>query len=100
MTDDEQSSVADDAVSNRSDDTAIDEGEGARANGEELSGEEHRAQTLAGEHAEPNVESTEEQESAESAEAEAEAEVEEEQVAVAPKGRSEERRVGKECRSR
>ena len=57
MTDDEQSSVADDAVSNRSDDTAIDEGEGARANGQELSGEEHPAQTLAGEHAEPNVES-------------------------------------------
>ena len=44
MTDDEQSSVADDAVSNRSDDTAIDEGEGTRANGQELSGEEHPAQ--------------------------------------------------------
>jgi transcriptional antiterminator NusG len=93
MTDDEQSSVADDAVSNRSDDTAIDEGEGARANGQELSGEEHPAQTLAGEHAEPNVASTEEQESAESTEAEtaeAEAEVDEEQVAVAPKGPIEE----------
>jgi transcriptional antiterminator NusG len=90
MTDDEQSSVADDAVSNRSDDTAIDEGEGARANGQELSGEKHPAQTLAGEHAEPNVESTKEQESAESAEAEPEAEVEEEQVAVAPKGPIEE----------
>jgi transcriptional antiterminator NusG len=85
MTDDEQSSVADDAVSNRSDDTAIDEGEGTRANGQELSGEEHAAPALAGEHAEPNVESSEEQGTAE-----AEAEVEEEQVAVAPKGPIEE----------
>ena len=85
MTDDEQSSVADDAVSNRSDDTAIDEGEGTRANGQELSGEEHPAQALAGEHAEPNVESSDEQDTAE-----AEAEVEEEQVAVAPKGPIEE----------
>ena len=33
MTDDKRSSVADDAVSNRSDDTAIDEGEGARSTG-------------------------------------------------------------------
>ena len=93
MIDDEQSSVADDAVSNRSDDTAIDEGEGARANGQELSGEEHPAQSLAGEHAEPNVESTDEQESTETAEAgpaEAEAEIEEEQVAVAPTGPIEE----------
>ena len=65
MTDDEQSSVADDAVSNRSDDTAIDEGEGTRANGQELSGEEHTAQALAGEHAEPNVESSDDQETAE-----------------------------------
>ena len=85
MTDDEQSSVADDAVSNRSDDTAIDEGEGTRANGQELSGEEHTAPALAGEHAEPNVETSDDQETAE-----AEAEVEEEQVAVAPKGPIEE----------
>ena len=34
MTDDEQSSVADDAVSNRSDDTAIDDGEGVLRNGQ------------------------------------------------------------------
>ena len=77
MTDDEQSSVADDAVSNRSDDTAIDEGEGTRANGQELSGEEHPAQALAGEPTEPNVESPDENETAE-------------QVAVAPKGPIEE----------
>jgi transcription termination/antitermination protein NusG len=85
MTDDEQSSVADDAVSNRSDDTAIDEGEGTRANGQELSGEEHPAQALTGERTEPDVESSDEQDTAET-----EAEVEEEQVAVAPKGPIEE----------
>jgi transcriptional antiterminator NusG len=93
MTDEEQSSVADDAVSNRSDDTAIDEGEGGLANGRELSGEEHPAQTLAGQHAEPSVDSADELESAEAIEAEgaeAETEVEEEQVAVAPKGPIEE----------
>jgi len=93
MIDDEQSSVADDAVSNHSDDTAIDESEGARANGQELSGEEHPAQTLAGEHSEPNVASADEQEGAESAEAESadeSAEVEEEPVAVAPRGPIEE----------
>jgi transcription termination/antitermination protein NusG len=93
MTDDEQSSVADDAVSNHSDDTAIDEGEAARANGQELSGEEQSAQTLAGEHPAPSVESSDEGEGAEAAEvetAETEAEAEEEQVAVAPKGPIEE----------
>src|SRR5436190_2522626 len=93
MIDDEQSSVADDAVSNRSDDTAIDEGEGARTNGQELSGDEHPAQTLAGEHAEPNAAPSDEPDSTESAEAEpaeAEAEIEEEQIAVAPKGPIEE----------
>jgi transcriptional antiterminator NusG len=84
MTDDEQSSVADDAVSNRSDDTAIDDGEGARANGRELSDEEQPAQTLAAEHAEPDVES------AEAGSDEADAEVVEEEVAVAPKGPIEE----------
>jgi transcriptional antiterminator NusG len=94
MTDDEQSSVADDAVSNRSDDTAIDDGEGARANGRELSGEEQPAQTLAGEHT-AQVESAEatEEPATESAEAEgeeADAEIAEEQVAVAPKGPIEE----------
>lgn len=40
MTDDEKSFVADDAVSNRSDDTALDDGNGAHANGRELSGDE------------------------------------------------------------
>src|SRR3954471_20758446 len=35
MSDDEQSSVTDDAVSNRTNDTALDESEGARANGRE-----------------------------------------------------------------
>jgi transcription termination/antitermination protein NusG len=35
MSDDQQPSVTDDAVSNRSDDTALDDGEGARANGRE-----------------------------------------------------------------
>src|SRR4051812_43180002 len=35
MSDDEQSSVTDDAVSNRSDDTALDESEGVQANGRE-----------------------------------------------------------------
>ena len=99
MTDDEQSSVADDAVSNHGDDTAIDDGEGARTNGRELSDEEQPAQTLAAEHAEPVVEAGESRESADEHEvadvaeaesAEAEAEVEEEQVAVAPKGPIEE----------
>src|SRR6185295_3655439 len=88
MTDDEQSSVADDAVSNRSDDTAIDDGEGARANGRELSGEDQPAPTLTAEHAESDVESSEGHEGAEADQAEAE--VEEEQVAVAPKGPIEE----------
>src|SRR3954469_24103809 len=86
MIDDEQSSVADDAVSNHSDDTAIDESEGARANGQELSGEEHPAQTLAGEHSEANVERGDEQKVAEAESAE----VEDEQVAVAPRGPIEE----------
>ena len=86
MTDDEQSSVADDAVSNRSDDTAIDEGEGTRANGQELSGEEHPAQTLAGEHAEPNVESADESQDAEEASEAEIAAAEAAQAAVAPKG--------------
>ncbi len=93
MTDEEQSSVADDAVSNRSDDTAIDDGEGARANGSELSNEEQPAQTLAVEQAEPDVESAEEQDATDSVEAEseeAEVEEEEEAVAVAPKGPIEE----------
>jgi transcription termination/antitermination protein NusG len=89
MTDDEQSSVADDAMSNHGDDTAIDEGEGARDNGQELSGEEHPTQSLAGEHAEPSVDAADELER-EPESAEAEAEVEEEQVAVGPKGPIEE----------
>jgi transcriptional antiterminator NusG len=98
MTDDEHSSVADDAVSNHSDDTAIDEGEGARANGQELSGEEHPVQTLAGEHSEPNAEAADEQEVADAPEAEsAEADVEEEQVAVAPRGPIEETPVEEEA---
>src|SRR5215213_4600571 len=93
MTDDEQSSVADDAVSNHSDDTAIDDGEAARANGRELTGEEQPAQTLAGEHVEPKVEAAEAEEGTESPEVEsdeADAEVAEEPVAVAPKGPIEE----------
>src|SRR4051794_17320518 len=95
MIDDEQSSVADDAVSNHSDDTAIDEGEGARANGQELSGEEHPAQTLAGDHLETNVESFDEQEQVATEAADAEsadeaAELEEEPVVVAPRGPIEE----------
>jgi transcription termination/antitermination protein NusG len=92
MTDDEQSSVADDAVSNRSDDTAIDEGASAPANGQELSGAEHPAQSLAGEHSEsvePSVEPADEQEAAET-DAGIEEEVAEEEVAVAPKGPIEE----------
>ena len=92
MIDDEPSSVTDDAVSNHSDDTAIDEGESTRANGQELSGEERPAQSLAGEHLEPNVELSDEHEhaAADVETAESEAEVEEEQVAVAPKGPIEE----------
>jgi transcriptional antiterminator NusG len=88
MTDDEKSSVADDAVSNRSDDTAIDDGGGARANGRELSSEEQPAQPLAADDAKPDVESVNEQEVNESAETES-VEVEEE-VAVAPRGPIEE----------
>jgi transcriptional antiterminator NusG len=40
MTDDDQASVADDAVSNRSDDTALEEAEGAHANGQQSAGGE------------------------------------------------------------
>jgi transcriptional antiterminator NusG len=89
MTDDEQSSVADDAVSNRSDDTAIDEGESTRANGQELSGEEHPGQTLTGQHTEPNAESAGDSEDVEASEAEIAA-AEAAQAAVAPKGPIEE----------
>ena len=89
MTDDEQSSVADDAVSNRSDDTAIDEGESTRANGQELSGEERPGQTLTGQHAEPNVESADDSEDVQASEAEIAA-AEAAQAAVAPKGPIEE----------
>jgi len=89
MTDDEQSSVADDAVSNHSDDTAIDEGESTRANGQELSGEEHPAQSLTGEHAEPEAEAAGDSEDAEASEAEIAA-AEAEQAAVVPKGPIEE----------
>jgi transcriptional antiterminator NusG len=93
MTDDEQSSVADDAVSNHSDDTAIDDGEAARANGRELSSEEQPTQSFAAEHATAAAESAEEQESTEPRDQEtdeADAQVEEEQVAVAPRGPIEE----------
>ena len=90
MTDDEQSSVADDAVSNRSDDTAIDEGGSTRANGQELSGEEHPAQTLAGEHTEPNVESADDSQDVEEASEAEIAEAEAAQAAAAPKGPIEE----------
>jgi transcription termination/antitermination protein NusG len=43
MTDDERASVADDAVSNRSDDTALEEAESSRANGQDRA--EERAET-------------------------------------------------------
>src|SRR3954469_6899498 len=89
MTDDEQSSVADDAVSNHGDDTAIDEGEGTRANGQELSGEEPSAQSLAGKHTESNAESADDHDVEEASEAKIAA-AEAEQVAVAPKGPIEE----------
>ena len=52
MSDEEQPSVADDAVSNRSDDTAIDEGVAAHANGQEQLSDEHPAPPLAGEQGE------------------------------------------------
>src|SRR5689334_1192425 len=90
MTDEEQSSVADDAVSNRSDDTAIDEGASAPANGQELSGAEHAAQSLASEHAEPHVEPSGDSQDADVASEADIAAAEAEQAAVAPKGPIEE----------
>src|SRR6478609_2891145 len=47
MADDEKPFATDDAVSNRSDDTALDEGEGAQANGRELSADEQAGQAAA-----------------------------------------------------
>jgi transcriptional antiterminator NusG len=47
MADDEKTFATDDAVSNRSDDTALDEGEGAQANGRELSADEQAGQAAA-----------------------------------------------------
>jgi transcriptional antiterminator NusG len=90
MTDEEKSSVADDAVSNHSDDTAIDEGEVARANGHELSNEAHPAQTLATEHTDQKTASAGEHDVEKEESDEADAEVAEESVAVAPRGPIEE----------
>jgi transcriptional antiterminator NusG len=93
MSDDEQPSVADDAVSNRSDDTAIDEGGAAHANGHEKLNEDHPAPPLAGEHAEsrPSVPADEPAaEASESDPGEADEVAEEEEVAVAPRGPIEE----------
>lgn len=64
MTDDDQSSV-DDAVSNHSDDTAIDEGDGAHANGRERADEEGLGLGQTVEHRQPSVEPIEAPESGE-----------------------------------
>jgi transcriptional antiterminator NusG len=93
MSDDEQPSVADDAVSNRSDDTAIDEAVAAHANGQEHLDEEHSAPPLAGEQAEGTSSAPIDEPAAEAAEPEAgeiDEVVEEEEVAVAPRGPIEE----------
>lgn len=92
MSDEEQPSVADDAVSNRSDDTAIDEGVAAHANGQQQLSEEQSP--LGGEPAESTPTSPANEQSAEAAESEAgETEnevVEEQEVEVAPRGPIEE----------
>lgn len=56
MTDDERASVADDAVSNRSDDTALEEAEGAQANGQNRAEEEPASHPTA--EATPEIEDT------------------------------------------
>jgi transcriptional antiterminator NusG len=91
MTDDEGTPVADDAVSNRSDDTALDESDASQANGRERAGDESlggpefsaQSQSDEAQAARQEADATE----GEVAEAE-EAEVEEE--AVAPRGPIEE----------
>ncbi len=98
MMEDEQSSVADDAVSNRSDDTAIDDAEIARANGKDLTAPaaEQPVEEAVAEQAESDA--TLAAEEAVAAEVEAESEetgdadeiVEEEEVEVAPRGPIEE----------
>jgi len=86
MSDEEQPSVADDAVSNRSDDTAIDEGVAAHANGQEQLSDEHPAPPLAGEQGEaPADDPVAEAESDENDDV-----AEEEEVEVAPRGPIEE----------
>jgi transcriptional antiterminator NusG len=94
MSDEEQPSVADDAVSNRSDDTAIDEGVAAHANGQEQLGEERSAAPLAGEHADSTADSQAEgqaaEETVESRVDQADDGVEEEEAAAAPRGPIEE----------
>jgi transcriptional antiterminator NusG len=93
MSDDEQPSVADDAVSNRSDDTAIDEGVAAHANGQEQLNEEHTAPPLAGEQAGATSSAPIDEPVAEAAESETgeiDEAAEEDEVAVAPRGPIEE----------
>ena len=100
MSEDEQSSVADDAVSNRSDDTAIDDGEGARANGIDLAAAAKPAEEVAADESVPTADSTDDQ--AEAAVADVEDDetdeiVEEEEVEVAPRGPIEETPQGDEA---
>jgi transcriptional antiterminator NusG len=92
MSDEEQPSVADDAVSNRSDDTAIDEGVAAHANGQEKLSEEHPASSLAGEQAEASPAAADDQvaEAVESEADETDGIVEEQEVEAAPRGPIEE----------
>src|SRR5205807_1122148 len=88
MTDDEQSSVADDAVSNRSDDTAIDEGESAQTNGRERPDDEHLGGSR---HAEQSTEAASEHEGAGATDAESgETETAESAPVALPKGPIEE----------
>ena len=88
MSDEEQPSVADDAVSNRSDDTAIDEGVAAHANGRDQLDEQHPAPSLAGEQTASTRASADE--AAESDTDQADEVIEEEEVEVAPRGPIEE----------
>src|SRR5262245_10168606 len=90
MSDEEQPSVADDAVSNRSDDTAIDEGVAAHANGQEKLSEEHPASSLASEQAEATAAAPADEQAADSEANETDEVVEEEEVEVAPRGPIEE----------
>ncbi len=97
MADDEKTFATDDAVSNRSDDTALEEGEGAQANGHERSADEHAApagEAGQAEQVEPITEPAAGEASTETGEAEAQdnvtEEAEAEAVAVAPKGPIEE----------